>query len=201
MTPRRVRLPDKRVWLRVADSAWKDPLDTSYARKRGGRWNPPDSHATLYLNGDVTTARVQIEHMLAGFPVSVDDLDDDAYLLVAVTLPRTQTGADAATHDGLKSLGLPDTYPNFPNGRPVAHEVCQPIGRRLWEKRFRGVWCRSARMPEGRELAWFPATARSTATPVWPDPLPLSQWRHATTWPELGLKDQPEPVPDARSNV
>jgi hypothetical protein len=40
---------------------------------------------------------MQIERMLAGSPVHIDDLDDEGYVLVAATLPRAQTCADAAT--------------------------------------------------------------------------------------------------------
>jgi hypothetical protein len=48
----------------------------------------PHILAALYLNADVLTARAQIERMLAGSPVRIDDLDDDAYVLVAATVPR-----------------------------------------------------------------------------------------------------------------
>jgi hypothetical protein len=193
--PLTVHLPDERSWLRLAEPEWRDPLDPSYAREQGGRWNPHDSFATLYLNADVATARLQIERMLAGSPVHLDDLDDEAYVLVAATLPRGQQCADAVTLAGLRSLGLPDSYPQDPTGGHVGHDVCQPIGERLRAAQLRGVWCRSASTADGRgrELAWFPATSRSLARPVWRAPLPLGRWRHAARWADIGLPEQPDP--------
>jgi hypothetical protein len=180
----------------VADLDWRDPLDPSYARVRGGRWNPPDSHATLYLNGDVVTARSQIERMLVGSPVRMDDLDDEAFVLVAATLPRAQTCADATTAPGLRALDLPASYPLDESGEEVPSARCQQIGGRAHEDGLRGVWCRSAATVDGRgrELAWFPATGRSRARPVWSVPLRLGGWRDATHWADLNLPDQAQPV-------
>ena len=195
MKPRSVHLPDGRVWLRVADPDWRDPLDPSFARREGGRWNPPASYDTLYLNGDVTTARLQIDRLLAGSPVHPDDLDDDAYLLVAATLPRGQICAEAVSAPGLRALDLPPGYPLDDEGNPLPREVCQQIGADVQGMGLRGVWAISAAGPdgEGRELAWFPATSRSRARAVWNAPLPLGGWRYAAEWADIGLEDQAEP--------
>jgi RES domain-containing protein len=180
------------MWLRVAAPGWREPLDPSYAAQRGGRWNPPGSYATLYLNGNPETARLQVERMLEGSPVRVDDLADDSYVLVAATLPRAQMCADATTPTGLGELGLPETYPRGLDGRLAGQSTCQAIGRRIRENRLRGVWCRSACTTDGRgrELAWFPATARSRARAAWATPLPFGRWRYATEWTDLALPDQ-----------
>lgn len=190
-------LPDGRVWLRVADPEWSDPLESSYAQEHGGRWNPPGSFATLYLNANLHTARLQIARMLAGSPVDPADLDDGAFVLVAATLPRSQTCADAVSPAGLRALGLGDGYPLDRRGSAVDHVTCQEVGLRVREEGLRGVWCRSAVDADARarELAWFPATARSAARPVWEDPLPYGQWRDASDWDEIGLEDQPDPRP------
>lgn len=195
MTPRRVRLPDGRVWLRVADPTWADPLDPSWARAQGGRWNPPGSHSTLYLNADPRTCRLQLERMLAGSPVTVDDLDDEAYDLAAVALPGGQYCADAVTGEGLKALGLSDRYPLDAKDQRVPRSECQPLGQAIQAAGLRGVWCRSAASDKGigRELAWFPARPASRARWVWPVPKPLGAWRHAEDWSDLGLVDQAEP--------
>lgn len=179
----------------MAKPDWRDPLDPTYARERGGRWNPPGSLSVLYLNGDVATARMQIDRMLADTPVRIDDLDDDAFVLVAVTLPRDQVCTDAATPSGLVSLGLPVTYPCEASGRPVPSAICQTIGSDVHAEGRRGVWCRSACTDDGRgrELAWFPATTRSRAKPVLRKPLPLGKWRHARGWSDIGLGDQLDP--------
>ena len=190
-----MQLPDDRVWLRVADPEWKNPLDPTYAQKKGGRWNPPASFATLYLNGDVITARSQLMRLLEGSPVQLEDLDDDAYVLVAATLPRNQVCADATTDTGLAALGLPATYPFASSGEMIEHAICQTMGEQVASLQLRGVWCRSALGPRvsGTELAWFPATRSSRARPVWRAPLPLGRWRDANTWSDIGLDEQPSP--------
>lgn len=162
-----VRLTDGHHWLRVADPGWNDPLDPGFARDRGGRWNPPGSFPTLYLNEDIHTARAQVTKLLQGSPVEPADLDPGFDLVVA-TLPRDQTVADAVTDRGLKSLRLPVTYPRHANGRPVLHQVCQPVGESVHQTGLRGVYSRSAATTDGsgRELAWYPARPTSTANLV-----------------------------------
>jgi len=125
--------------------------------------------------------------MLAGSPVRLEDLDDDAYVLVAATLPRGQTCADAVTPGGLRAPGLPDTYPKDGSGGDVPHAPCQAAGAAARAAGLRGVWSRSALTSDGwgRELAWFPATARSRARPVWNRPLALGAWRDAARWSAL----------------
>jgi hypothetical protein len=192
-----VTLPDGRVWLRVADPLWTNALDPSFAAAAGGRWNPPGAFPVLYLNGDVPTARLQIDRLVEDQPFTADDLDDDAYLLVAATLPRRQTCADAVSRAGLKSLGLPPSYPLDAAGEVVERGVCQAIGEKVHAEKLRGVWCVSALSPgqAGRELAWFPATRRSRARPVWKAGRPLGQWRDAAGWSDIGLEEQTDPVP------
>ena len=194
--PKTVRLPESRAWLRLADPDWTDPLDPSHAQRDGGRWNPPGSFPTLYLSGDIVTARLQIERLLAGSPVGVDDLDDGAFELLAVTLPRAQACADAVSPGGLRSLHLPQSYPREPSGEGVPHHVCQRLGEQIHLEGLRGVWCRSACTPDGggRELAWFPATRRSRAKAIWDSPRPLGSWKDATGWADLGLEEQADPA-------
>jgi hypothetical protein len=186
----------------VADPDWYDPLDPSHARREGGRWNPPGGFDTLYLNGDVATARLQIERLLAGSPLQPDDLDENAYVLVAATLPRSQICADAVTPGGLRGLGLPESYPASESGGTVQREVCQQVGSGVQAAGLRGVWSRSAarREGEGRELAWFPATTRSRTRPLWKEPLPYGRWRVAEGWNDLGLDEQSEPGPAGRES-
>lgn len=165
MKPLAESLPDGHRWLRVADPDWDDPLDPSYAETFGGRWNPPGSHPTLYLNEDLPTARAQVWGLLDGSPVQPDDLDVGFDLVIA-TLPRSQDVANAHDDNGLRALGLPETYPRYRNGRPVRHDVCQPIGQQVHDTGLRGVHARSAATHDdsGRELAWFPARETSRAT-------------------------------------
>ena len=167
MTPLVDRLPDGFEWLRVADPGWIDPLDPGFAARSGGRWNPPSSHPTLYLNGDLDTARAQVIKLLDGSPVEPEDLDP-GFDLILTKLPRSQDVADAHSDEGLEALGLPTSYPKHRNGRPVTHETCQPVGASVHAAGLRGVHARSAvrQNQQGRELAWFPATSRSRAVLV-----------------------------------
>jgi RES domain-containing protein len=192
---RTVTPPKGRVWLRVASGAWKNPLDPSFAERLGGRWNPPGEYPTLYLNADLATARNQLERMLEGYPAGLDDLDDAAFLLVAVQLPERQRCADAVSVAGLKSLGLPSSYPLDAHGQLVPHSRCQRVGKAVRGKRLRGLWCRSAaaRDGRGRELAWFPSSTRSKAVSVWKRPLPLGAWLYAREWSDIGLTAQTDP--------
>lgn len=194
MIPRTVSLPDRRIWLRVAKPDWEDPLDPSYARDNGGRWNPPRSFPVLYLNADVVTARLQIERMCEGTPVTPDDLLDDAYVLAAATLPPAQSAADAVSDEGLRALALAETYPLDRRGARVSHSTCSAVGAELEHHRIRGIWCRSACTDDGRgrELAWFSGTQNAGA--VWDEPLPFGSWRYANSWQDIKLRDQPDPV-------
>lgn len=174
--PVSTRLPDGHLWLRVADQTWNDPLDPTFAQRHGGRWNPPRSYATLYLNEDVETARAQIHQMLEGSPVRPEDIDQ-GYVLITAILPTRQEVADGATDEGIGALGLPRTYPLDRSGHVVAHDVCQPIGEDIKEHGLRGIHARSAAIPDGsgRELAWFPARPSSRAKPIG-DPIPFGEW-------------------------
>ena len=167
------------TWFRLADPSWTSPLDTSHAESNGGRWNSPGSHATLYLCADVATAAAQIARLLQGTFLVEEDLRDDAYLLVPVTLPRGLSAADAHSERGLQALGLPTTYPHTATGAVVSHTRCQPIGDEVARQGLGGVHACSATPgahPHHRELAWFPKPGeRATAS----DPLPYLTWRHA----------------------
>lgn len=168
-THRTEEIVDRHIWLRIADPSWDDPLDPSFAARHGGRWNAPNSHPTLYLNEDLVTARLNLRGWAADWPWEPEDLrPEHAPILVEARLPRDQTVADGHTPAGLHSLGLPTSYPLLRSGTPVPHGTCQPIGSDIHEAGLRGIRCRSAQTPmgAGRELAWFPATARSAAIPI-----------------------------------
>lgn len=170
-------LPTHHVWWRIADPAWHNPVDTTYAAQVGGRWNPPDSWPTLYLNEDTVTARLNMQLFTAAWPYEPEDLrPEHAPVLVAVTLPRSQRVADVHTPGGVAAAGLPATYPRDQDGNLVGHELCRTVGQAVHEAGLRGIRSRSATSPlgEGRELAWYPATARSQAT--------ITQTRTFTHW-------------------
>lgn len=173
-----VLLPDGHTWLRVVRPDYADPFDMSFAEAQGGRWNPPASWPTLYLNEDMATVHAQVRHMFLGRGIDPDDLDDDAPLhLAACTLPRRQRVADAHTPDGLRSLGLPTTYPVTHRNQQIGRGTTQSIGAAIHGSGLRGVWCTSA-AGIGREAAWFPADTAS-ARPAWSASKPFGEWRHA----------------------
>lgn len=179
VNPRPWDLPDGRHWLRVADASWADPLDTSYAREHGGRWNPPNWGDTLYLSADWATARAQVVARadLSGF--DLDDLADDApYLLVTAVLPAGQRATDAQSAAGLAAIDLPTTYPDDGTGGLVPWERCQPVGPATVAAGLTGVLARSAvaTAPDGRELAWYPKPGQ-LATAV--SATPFALWRHS----------------------
>lgn len=194
MTTLSVELPKSRLWLRVADPAWTDPLDPTFTQRTGQRWNLPNSFATLYLNADVLTARRQIDRLCAGTPFSPEDLADDAYVLIAATIASDLRAADAVSSAGLAALSLPSTYPIGTTGNPVQHATCQPVCQSVFDAGMHGLWCRSACTDDGRgrELAWFARTERAAA--FWDHALPFGQWRHAHSWTDLGESEQIDPL-------
>lgn len=170
-------LSNSATWWRVADIRWSNPLDPGFAQTRGGRWNPPTSFPTLYLNEDHVTARLNLRLFIAGWPYEPEDLrSDNGPVLVGARLPRQQRVCDAHSAKGIKALSLPRTYPLDSAGELVGHARCQRLGQKVHDKDLRGVRARSAQVRDGagRELAWFPATTRSVATRV--DTLAFDEW-------------------------
>jgi RES domain-containing protein len=129
---------------RLAEPSSADPLDTSYSRQRGGRWNLPGSFGVLYLNRDLRLARLHVQHKLRGHPYGIEDLDEsEQHDLVDVEVAE-RDWLDCVTVAGLEAVGLPDTHPRHRNGRPVRHVDCQPVGQAAFDDRRHGIACRSA---------------------------------------------------------
>jgi hypothetical protein len=171
-------LPGGHVWLRLGRPDYDDPFDMSYAKTNGGRWNPPGSWPTLYLNEDMATVHAQVRHMFVGTGIEPDDLGNDAPIILAgAMLPGRQRVADVVSDSGAKALGLARSYPLDANGAIVGRAITQPIGASVHAAGLRGVWCRSASQ-HGNELAWFPST-RAIVQPFWKRPKPYGAWRHA----------------------
>lgn len=143
---------------RLAEPSWADPLDTSYSRQRGGRWNPPGSFGGLYLNRDLRMARLQVQHRLRGHPYGVEDLDEsEQHDLVSVEVAE-RDWLDCLTVPGLAAVGFPATYPRHRNGRQVRHADCQLVGRSAFEDGGPGIAYRSAAtgaLPTDEELGVF----------------------------------------------
>ena len=156
-------VPIEGPYCRVADPEWADPLDPSFAAATGQRWNPPGM-ACLYLNRDETTARANVLRLFAELAYGPEDLDPaTAPLLIDVEVPAGHA-ADAYTDDGLKSLGLPDTYPHDTDGILIVHGTCQAVGQTVFDAGLHGVDHRSAAPSGDRELAWFPRGSAAQET-------------------------------------
>lgn len=163
------KLKNNWCWWRICEAGWVDPLDPSYAQQRGGRWNPPESYPTLYLNEDQVTARLNLRRFIDGWPYEPEDLRaETGPRLVGATLPRDQRVCDVHSPRGVAAVGLPRTYPRDAKGRAIKHVRCQQIGADVQAAGLRGIRARSAQGTDGagRELAWFPATANSHAKQV-----------------------------------
>jgi len=150
--------PNGHLWLRVCKSTWDDPVDTSFARRIGGRWNPPESWDALYVSRDLDTARSQLDVMLEGSFVTINDLRTDEYQLVGVELPDNQVALDMATSGGIAGAGFAPTYPLDSAGIVVGREDCWPVAREGFDADLDGVECRSARNINGfgAEFCWWP---------------------------------------------
>lgn len=179
------RLPERHLWWRVARQNWKDPLDPDFARRRGGRWNPPGTFPVLYFNEDFETARLNLQGFVAAMPYVPEDLrEDNGPVLVGVRLPARQTVCDAHTDEGLRAARLPKTYPRDADGKIIEHERCQTVGVYVRALDLNGVRARSARMRERmcRELAWFPTSQRHAARRVHTLPFHIWYWNDGAGW-------------------
>ena len=119
-------LPERHVWLRLTQSRHRDAFDMSYARERGGRWNPPESWPTLYLNDDLATVHAQVRHLFAGRGIDPDDLDDTAPIELAAA---TMTGNELAWFPADRSVARPYWSTPLPYGSwrhaPTLSEVIE----------------------------------------------------------------------------
>jgi RES domain len=134
--------------FRVADPQWNDPLDGSYSRERGGRWNSPGSFSVLYLCADRQVARANarlfLTKRLEGLPITAEDLEpSELPVLVPTQVPEDEF-LDVVTPAGCADVGLPETYPLDARGSLVGWDRCQPVGQGAFADGVAGVACRSA---------------------------------------------------------
>ena len=151
--------------MRVADPDWEDPLDGTYARDAGGRWNPPGSFPVVYLNADERVARANVLQRYRDLPYGPEDLEPAlAPDLVSTVVPDIEY-VDVVTDAGCVAAGLPASYPVDGSGRKVPWRACRPVGQTAWDAGLPGIACRSAAdgaPRDGEELAWFSREARLT---------------------------------------
>ncbi len=116
--------------------------------------------------------------MLDGTFSTAEDLSDDAFDLVAATLPRKLEALDLISPAGIGASGLPATYPIDAKGEFVLHLHCQVLSVRAHAEKLDGVEApTSVRAFHGCfEFAWWPRSA--TARPHG-NRLPYGLWRSA----------------------
>jgi RES domain-containing protein len=150
------------LYFRVCDPSWADPLDTSFAKRHGGRWNPPGAFGVLYLCATIAVAAGNARRVYEGEIATLFDLLPEQRPDLQVTQVDSMRVVDAATEAGLRSLHLPRTYPIG-----VPWQPCQVIGQRAYRNKENGIACRSADatdrtkiVVEGEELVVFDRAVR-----------------------------------------
>jgi RES domain-containing protein len=161
--------------FRVCDPSWTDPLDTSFARQQGGRWNPAGSFGVLYLCATISVAAGNARRAYEGEIATLFDLLPEHRPDLQLVNVMPLRFVDAATDDGLRSLRLPLTYP-----LGVSWVRCQAIGARAYGREEYGIACRSADAAghsnitiEGEELVVFDRAVRY-ATRL--ERVPFAKW-------------------------
>jgi RES domain len=146
------------TYFRVADPSWAEPLSGALAKVHGGRWNAPRAFDVVYLSAAVAPSRALVRSRLEDRGIQPEDvLAEAGPVLIRTTVPEDKY-VDAVSEPGLRSLGLPGSYPLDARGSVVEHAACQPIGRLAWDAGEPGIACRSAvrgAAADGEELAYF----------------------------------------------
>lgn len=145
------------VYNRVADPAWKNPLDTTFAKLRGGRWNAPGAFGALYLNATIEVAVGNVRRTYENEILSVFDLVNEQRPDLQYVSVTKAAFVNAVTDAGLRALHLPATYP-----AGSSHAVCRSIGALAYAAGRNGIACRTADatsrtsvIVDGEELAIF----------------------------------------------
>jgi hypothetical protein len=166
-------------YFRLAKPDWLEPLDHSFSKAIGGRWNPPGEFGALYLSRTVEVAAANARRQHIGRAIGLFDLRPERRPILVSVDVAVGDALDVVTPKGVRGLKLPAEYPYG-----VGHDRCQPIGRRALRAGLPGVACRSNAecTPTdwiGEELAWFdsapPPTeigARARFAQWYPDHIP-----------------------------
>lgn len=184
------------MFFRVCDPSWTDPLDTSFAKSRGGRWNPPGSFGVLYLCATIAVAAGNARRAYEGEIATLFDLLPGKRPDLQIVSVRSIHVIDAASEVGLRSLRLPLTYPTG-----VSWVRCRTIGVRAYGRGEYGITCRSADATdrtsiiiEGEELVVFDRALRYVTRL---ERIPFTQWYpvevgEAPEWAKRRLKGRDE---------
>jgi RES domain-containing protein len=157
---------------------WIDPVNTSYSKRSGGRWNPAGEFGALYLSATIHVAAANARARHAGRAIKLFDLLPEARPEVVVLEVPALEVVDACSPGGVAALGFSES---FPFGVPWM--PCQAIARGAHSGGLPGVAARSnaeatVTASIGEELALFEEVAiRAPPTRLrfrdwYPDPIP-----------------------------
>lgn len=141
------------TYYRVCDPSWSDPRDTSFSKRRGGRWNPAGAFGALYLNASIAVAALNAHRALArefGTAIGLADVRPEQRPDLQTFTITHHAFVDAVTGGGLLDLGLPATYPDA-----VTHGETHAVARTLYAADEAGIAARSAVVATEEELAIF----------------------------------------------
>ncbi|MGZ3504160.1 MAG: RES domain-containing protein [Vulcanimicrobiaceae bacterium] len=148
------------TYYRVFKPDWANPLDPTYSKIAGGRWNPPGEFGAVYLNQSIEVAAANARAQHQGRAIGLFDLRPERRPHLLEMRVTDATVVDVVTESGIVGLHLPKRYPFG-----VTHERCWPIARRAYaDSTYAGIACRSnaectATSWLGEELAWFDRSA------------------------------------------
>jgi len=160
VTAKRVRRGG--TYYRVCGPDWADPADTSYAKRAGGRWNPPGEFGALYLNGSLECARMNARSFIArqfGATALFEDINPEYLPDVQLFAIEYATFIDAVARAGRRALRLPEH-----GGAAADYAACQAVARQAYADTERGVASATALGDHAfEELAIFDSCASAIA--------------------------------------
>ncbi len=146
----RTRPPFSGSAFRYIPHVGVDPTDGQYSMREGGRWNAPGSFLVVYTSCSREVAIANLWHKYAGESFQPWQVSEERQADL-FELEITQDGLiDIVSQPGVAGVGLPAVYPEG-----VSHAAMQHVGQRLYDDGRPGIWCISAVLPKGREIALF----------------------------------------------
>lgn len=148
------------TWSGIAHrytTARRDPLSGAGARLNGGRWNPPDIFATVYLGTPLEATVGELERLATSQGTTPERMLGVPYLLHRINVEQLPL-LDLRDAEALEQLGL--------TAGDVADEdwtACQAVGHAAWFLGLGGVLAPSA-SGAGFVLAAFETRAASALT-------------------------------------
>ena len=143
------------AYYRLCKPEWAACSDTTYAKRLGGRWTPPEEFGALYLCATIEVAAAVARTHHVGRAIPLFSLRPNRRPQLQAFTVVTNQFVDVVTDEGVAAAGLPPAYPYG-----VDHKTCWPVARQAYSLGARGVACRSAAEsgPDfwlGEELAVF----------------------------------------------